>query len=128
MKGIKILAVIFAVLIGSVANAATMDVAWTSPTTRTDGTALLPTDIATFRVYYGTATGVYGSQVDVNDGTAVSTSIGLLPGGTYFVVMSVIDTLGQESIMATEATITLGTAPPKTVTGLTVTVGVSPTP
>ncbi len=126
MKGLKIIAGLFIMFMATNIYAATMDVTWIQPTQREDATPLTQAEIAMFRVSYGTTTGVYTTQVDVTDNTATTTSISLLPGGTYYVVMSVIDTAGIESVFTPEASIVLNTAAPKSVTGLTLTVGVSP--
>ncbi len=128
MKGIKIALGIMLILITTNVFAGTIGVAWTTPTLRDDGTTLPIAQIATFRISYGTTSGTYSSTMDVNDGTATSANITLLPGGTYYVVMSVIDTNGQSSVFNVEQSITLGTAAPKSVTGMTLTVGASQTP
>ncbi len=128
MKGIKLALGMMLILITTNIFAGTIDVTWVTPVARDDGTALLPAEIATFRISYGTTSGTYTSTMDVNSGTATAASITLLPGGTYYVVMSVIDTNGNASIFNAEQSITLGTASPKSVTGMKLTVGASQTP
>lgn len=128
MNIFKIIAASLMILMTSAVTAQTLQVDWTSPVQRTDNTDLTLTDIATFRVSYGTAAGVYSTTVDVNDSNATGTSIEFLPGGTYYVTITVIDTGGRLSVLAPEQSIVLDTAPPKPVTGLTLTAPVSPTP
>lgn len=127
MNIFKIIAASLMILMTSAVTAQTLQVDWTSPVLRTDNTDLALIDIATFRVSYGTAAGVYSTTVDVNDAAATGTSIELLPGGTYYVTITVIDTGGRLSVLAPEQSITLETAPPKPVTGLTLTAPASPT-
>jgi hypothetical protein len=77
------------VALGSVA------LSWTPPTTNIDGSAL--TDLAGYRIYYGTSEGNYPNRVDI--GTAgISTYIveNLVPQTYYFVITS-LNVAGTES-------------------------------
>lgn len=66
---------------------------WVAPTTNTDGSPL--TDLAGYRVYWGTAVGAYPSSQSVGN---VLTYVvqGLAPGTWYFVVTA-LNTAGRES-------------------------------
>jgi len=69
-------------------NAGAATVSWVPPTTNTDGTAL--TNLASFRVYYGTSTTSFTQTSLVNDITSRETTIGgLTPGTWYFKVRAV---------------------------------------
>jgi chitodextrinase len=57
-------------------------------------------DTASYKIYYGTATGVYGTPVTVS-GTSTTLS-SLLDNTTYFVVISAVDASGNESVKSTE--------------------------
>ncbi len=102
---------------GNVSAAATLSVtgtgvatlSWDAPTTRTDGSSLNPvTDISGYKIYYGTASGTYTQVVNVtNPGTATITQTLNLPSGTYYFVVTDIDTSGQESSYSNEAMKTL---------------------
>lgn len=109
-------------LAATVTQAATLNIDWDKPTHRTDNTILQQSEIQHYRVEYGATSGGYTSSFNV-DGNNTSTSIEGLPGGIYFVIVTVVDTLGAESVVSTEASITLPTAPPKPVTNLRLTVG-----
>jgi hypothetical protein len=69
---------------------------WTVPALRTDGTPL--TNLAGFRIYYGTALGSYPSMVAIPDPTATQYTVtGLATGTTYYFVATVYDSAGVES-------------------------------
>ncbi len=69
---------------------------WAAPTTNTDGTPL--TDLAGFKVYYGTTPGVYQS-IDVGAATSYEIT-GLDVGQTYYFTVTAYDTAGVESNFA----------------------------
>jgi hypothetical protein len=67
--------------------------AWSAPTTNVDGTPL--TDLAGFKVYYGTTPGVYASIVV---GAATSYNVvGLTKGQIYYFTVTAYDSSGYES-------------------------------
>jgi len=62
------------------------------------------TDLAGYKVYYGTVAGSYGAPIDV--GKVTSHDIGnLLDSITYYVAISAYDTSGNESAKSAEASI-----------------------
>jgi len=75
----------------------TMSLQWTAPVTRTDGTPLSLSEIAGYRVHYGTAPGSYPHHVDITDGSLQSATLTGMPVGTYYVAMSTYDSNGLES-------------------------------
>ena len=79
-----------------------LTIKWAPPTEREDGTPLDMAEISGYRIYYGTTTGDYPNQVDINDSTVVETVIEDIPSGTYFVVATTIDIDGRESVYSTE--------------------------
>jgi len=102
-----------------------VNLAWTLPTARTDGSALAPSDIAKVTVQTTIPGNPNVVSVDL-PGTATSFTTPDLsgtPGGYGFLVF-VTDTAGNQSQGATtSATIAPPTiAPPNPVTGLTATV------
>ncbi len=74
-----------------------MTLQWTAPVTRTDGTPLSLSEIAGYRVYYGTSPGNYPNYIDINDGSLQSATLKGVPVGTYYVAMSTLDTSGLAS-------------------------------
>ena len=69
---------------------------WVAPRTRADGSSMSLSQISSYRIRYGTAPGNYTRTVRVNDG---STTRGFrdLAAGTYYFVVSAIDSSGRES-------------------------------
>jgi hypothetical protein len=82
---------------------------WDAPTTNTDGSPLNPaTDLTTYRIYYGTASQTYTQTVNVtNPGTATITKTLNLSPGTYYFVVTTVNTAGQESSYSNEAVKTI---------------------
>ena len=61
-------------------HAESVSLSWNAPTTNEDNTPL--TDLAGFKVYYGTATGNYGTVIDV--GMTLCYVVGSLSVGTTY--------------------------------------------
>ena len=74
-------------------QSATLD--WTPPATRTDGSAL--TNLAGFKVYYGTAAGVYPNVVTLANAGLVTDVVTSLGTGTWYFVVTAYDGTGAES-------------------------------
>jgi hypothetical protein len=73
----------------------TTTVTWDAPTTNTDGSAL--TDLAGFKVYYGTSSTALTSSSTVDDMTRRSASISSLAPGTWYFAVRAYNTAQQES-------------------------------
>jgi hypothetical protein len=73
-------------------------VSWTAPTQTTEGTAL--TDLAGFRVNYGTSPGSMTQVVQVADPAATSSLIGQLNSGTYYFAVTAYDSSNADSAMS----------------------------
>lgn len=76
-----------------------MNLNWVAPTENVDGTPL--TDLAGYRVYYGTSSRNYGAPVVLDDPTATSVEI-TAPSGDYYVAMTALDAEGNESAYSNE--------------------------
>ncbi|MFA7386480.1 MAG: putative Ig domain-containing protein [Thiohalobacteraceae bacterium] len=70
---------------------------WVAPATRADGSALSLSQIASFRIRYGTSAGNYTSSVNVSDPSATTHTIQGMAPATYYFVVTAIDVDGQES-------------------------------
>ena len=79
--------------------------AWAAPQANADGTAL--TDLAGFRVYYGTARGTYTQSVTISSPTTLRYTIQNLSAGTYYMVVKAFDTSNIESAASTEVSKTI---------------------
>jgi hypothetical protein len=90
-------------------NAATTGsaaVSWVAPTTNTDGSPL--TNLAGFRVYYGTSTGALALASEISNPAATSYTVNNLASGTWFFSVRSYTTSGLES---TDSTIGSKTIP-----------------
>lgn len=76
---------------------------WDVPTTNTDGTPL--TNLAGYKIYYGTSSGNYTKIIDV--GNVTTYVINNLAPGTYYFTTSAYDTSGIESGYSNEVSKTL---------------------
>jgi hypothetical protein len=80
---------------------------WTAPTQNEDGTAL--TDLAGYRIYYGTTTGQYSEEVALDSPGTSSHVIENLATGKYFLVMTSVNSGGMESKYTPEMVFDPGT-------------------
>jgi len=78
---------------------------WTVPTTRTDGTPL--TEIAGFRIYYGTSMEGYPNMVPVANGLTTYMVTNLTSGTTYHFAATVLDASGVESDLSNPVSATI---------------------
>jgi hypothetical protein len=78
---------------------------WTPPSQNADGSPV--TDLAGFRIYYGTATGVYPQVVPLDNPGLTRYVIDNLAPGTWHFAMSAIDAAGEESALSPEVTRTI---------------------
>jgi len=67
--------------------------AWDAPTTNVDGSPL--TDLSGYRIYYGTSSGVFTSEINV--GNVTTYSISNLSQGTYYFAVKAYDAEGNYS-------------------------------
>ncbi|MDZ7643049.1 MAG: putative Ig domain-containing protein [Woeseiaceae bacterium] len=78
---------------------------WEAPTQNTDGTAL--TDLAGYRLYWGTSSGNYSNSVTINDTGITTYVVDNLAPGTWVFVSTAINEAGVESDFSNEATKTI---------------------
>lgn len=69
-------------------------------------------DLAGYKVYYGTAPGVYGTPIVI--GTQTTYTVSSLPAGTYYFAVTARNTSGMESGFSNEVTATVSTTPATT--------------
>lgn len=97
----KIFLVIALLLITSSSYAWDDVLKWIPPTTRVDGTPLDPaTDIRSYKIYYGTESGKYTTNIDV--GNVTTFTVTNLAKRKYFFVVTTVDTDGDESVYSNE--------------------------
>ena len=70
-------------------------VSWTAPTQNADGTVL--TNLAGFRIYYGTSPGNYPNQITINNPGVTTRVVNNLAPGTWYFVSTAFNSSGVES-------------------------------
>jgi VCBS repeat-containing protein len=76
---------------------ANISLSWVAPSQREDNTALLLSEIASYKIYYGTTQGQYPNSVIISNGTATDYTFTNFPTGTaYYFVITTTDTAGRE--------------------------------
>jgi Putative Ig domain len=91
----------FSITVGATATGATT-LSWTPPAMNTDGTAL--TDLAGYRIYWGTAQNSYTNSKTLNGPGFSSAVIDQLTPATWYFVVTALDSAGNESAYSNVAT------------------------
>jgi hypothetical protein len=78
---------------------------WTPPTQNTDGSPL--TDLAGYKIYWGTSQGSYSNSVTLNNPGLASYVVTNLVSGTYYFVATAINSQGVESSYSAPASKTI---------------------
>lgn len=81
---------------------------WVAPSEREDGIPIALSEIAGYRIYYGSSSGEYPHRYDIADSSAVQTKLKNLPLGNYVFVMTTLDTDGRESAYSEEVSVSIG--------------------
>jgi hypothetical protein len=81
------------------------DVSWTAPTTNINGSAL--TDLAGFRIYYGTSSGKLNQTIDVPNAAASDYVVQGLAQGTWYFAVAAYTNEGLESGLSSVASKTI---------------------
>ncbi len=122
---IKTFVSIFIIALVVNAWAGTVLITWTAPSMREDGSVLSLSEIAGYRAYYGTTAGDYQTQVDINDPTATEYTLADLSPGTYYIVLTTLDTDGRESLYSTEIVVIISAlSSPRSVTNMILKIGI----
>ena len=78
-----------------------LSLSWTAPSEREDNTPISMSEIAGYRIYYGTTPGDYQYEIEINDAYNDVADISLLQG-TYYAVITTVDVDGRESVFSEE--------------------------
>jgi hypothetical protein len=78
---------------------------WTPPTTNSDGSPL--TDLAGYRIVYGTASRTYTQSLTIGAPSVASASIEGLAQGTWYFAVKAYTAAGVESDLSNEASKTI---------------------
>jgi hypothetical protein len=82
-----------------------VSLSWVAPAEREDNTPLSLSEIAGYKLYYGTKQGQYTNSIDINDSTAQNFTFTDLVAGTYYIAVTTYDTDGRESQYSSEVKI-----------------------
>jgi len=78
-----------------------LSLSWQAPVSRSDGSAISPGEIRSYRIYFGLNSGEYVSVYEITDGSTQVILQGV-PPGDYFVVVTAVDGQGRESAYSEE--------------------------
>lgn len=81
---------------------ADINLSWTAPSERENNEPISLSEIAGYKVYFGTQQRNYSSSVDINDGSADGHTFSGFSAGTYYFALTTYDTAGRESQYSTE--------------------------
>jgi len=90
---------------GPVVSSGSIRLGWDAPQVRADGSPL--TDLAGYRIYYGTASGSYSQVISINGASTTSYTIENLPAGSYYLVLKAVDASSNESAATAELSKTI---------------------
>src|SRR3990170_1669525 len=110
LPGLITVAIVFILTLGitTPAHAGEAVLTWDPPTTNTDGTPL--TDLAGYKIHYGTTSGNYTTVIDVGNVTTYTVT-NLTNNVTYYFATTAYDSSGNESGYSNEVSKTIsGTA------------------
>jgi len=96
---IPIIAWTFILLFAAAAVAGNVSLSWGPPLTNEDGTTL--TDLAGYKIYYGTSSGDYTYSIDAGNVETYQVNV-LQERLTYYFTVSAYDTSGNESMYSNE--------------------------
>ena len=84
---------------------ANVDLSWVAPAEREDNTPIALSEIAGYKIYYGSTQGQYPNSITISDSSATGHTFQSFTTGTYYFVVTTIDTEGRESQYSSEVTI-----------------------
>lgn len=114
LTGVIIVGIIFSGLLFNPlplnAQTGTAALSWEAPTQNTDGTPL--TDLAGYRIYWGTSPGSYTNSVQLDDPAALGYVVTDLSATTWYFTATAFNESGIESSFSNVASKTIGGAVP----------------
>lgn len=84
-----------------------VNLSWTAPSQRENNEPISLSEIAGYKVYYGTEERRYPQSVNISDGTATGYTFRNLSAGTYHFALTTYDTAGRESQYSAEIIIVI---------------------
>lgn len=87
------------------AGAGSATLSWVAPQTNADGSVL--SDLAGYRIYYGTGSGNYSASITVSDPAATTYTVQDLAASTYYFILKAYDKSNVESASSPEVSKTI---------------------
>ena len=84
-----------------------VNLSWTAPSQRENNEPISLSEIAGYKVYYGTEERRYPQSVNISDGSATGYTFRNLSAGTYHFALTTYDTAGRESQYSAEIIIVI---------------------
>lgn len=107
-------------------GSASTTVSWTAPTKNTDGSTL--TDLASYKIVYGTSSSNLSNSRVVSDKTATSAVVSGLTAGTWYFAVRSVNGSGTESANSNVASRSISAASAGKTVAITITPSTTPTP
>ncbi len=85
-----------------ITNLAEINLSWAAPSERENNVPISLSEIAGYKVYYGTSEGSYTNSVYIDNGSADGYSFKNFSSGTYYFALTTYDTAGRESTYSSE--------------------------
>ena len=82
-----------------------VSLSWAAPSIRENNQPISLSEIAGYKVYYGTSQRDYDSAIDIKDGSSDGYTFKNLVAGTYYFALSTYDIDGRESELSAEVKI-----------------------
>jgi hypothetical protein len=79
-----------------------VSLSWAAPSEREDSKPLSLSEIAGYKIYYGTSTKAYSDHIIIDHGSTDSYTFNNLTAGAYYFAITTFDTAGRESQHSTE--------------------------
>lgn len=86
---------------------ADINLSWVAPAERENNSPIALSEITGYKILYGIAQGQYSNSVTINDSTAVNYTFADFPAGTYYFVVTTLDTEGRESRFSPEVVVVI---------------------
>ena len=81
----------------TVSSGDSVNLSWTAPSTRSDGSALDLSELDGYRIYMGDSESSMVPITDISDQTLTQYTVNGLSAGSYYFAVSAFDTQGNES-------------------------------
>jgi hypothetical protein len=96
---------VFSIMVAAAVATNNVSLSWKAPTQNDDGSTL--TDLAGYRIHYGTETKNYTEEVAVDNAGVTRYELDSLPKGKIYIAMTAVNSAGAESEFSSEVSVTV---------------------